>query len=208
MPDLKLRYFDFNGGRGEVARISMSLGGIPFEDDRIPVADWPAQREQTPFHALPVLEIDGQIITQCNAINRYVGKLAHLYPEDAVEAARCDEAMDAVEDVVTRVVATFGISDAAELRAAREAIVEGPIRLYLSRLQEMLVARGGEFFADGRLTVADLKVFVWIRNLRSGVLDHVPPDLTDRVAPKLVEHHDRVASHPGVLAYYEKLSSP
>jgi glutathione S-transferase len=193
MPDLILRYFDFNGGRGEVARISMSLGGIPFEDDRIPVADWSAHKERAPFHALPVLEIDGQIITQCNAINRYVGKLAHLYPEDAVEAARCDEVMDAVEDVVTRVVATFGISDTAELRAAREA---------------MLVARGGEFFADGRLTVADLKVFVWIRNLRSGVLDHVPPDLTDRVAPKLVEHHDRVASQPGIVTYYEKLSSP
>ena len=34
-----------------------------------------------------------------------------------------------------------------------------------------------------RLTIADLKVFVWIRHLRSGALDHIPADLPDRIAP-------------------------
>ena len=32
---LKLTYFDFHGGRGEPARIALSIGGIPFEDDRV-----------------------------------------------------------------------------------------------------------------------------------------------------------------------------
>ena len=58
--------------------------------------------------------------------------------------------------------------------------------------------------AADRLTVADLKVFVWIRHLRSGVLDHVPADLPDRVAPKLVEHYERVKNDPRVQAYYAK----
>jgi glutathione S-transferase len=52
------------------------------------------------------------------------------------------------------------------------------------------------------LTVADLKVFVWIRHLRSGQLDHIPTDLVDRVAPLLVEHTERVANLPKVSAYY------
>ncbi|MDH3212201.1 MAG: glutathione S-transferase family protein [Myxococcales bacterium] len=203
MSRLKLSYFDFNGGRGEVARLAMSLGGVPFEDHRIPVADWPSVRNRTPFHAVPLLEVDGEVITQSNAINRFVGKLANLYPDDPLQAARCDEVMDAVEDVVTRVVATFGIEDESEKRAARETLVEGPMRLYLEKLQEMLVARGGSYFADDRLTVADLKVYVWIRSLRSGILDHVPPDLTDRVAPRLVEHCDRLSGHPGIVAYYD-----
>ena len=30
------------------------------------------------------------------------------------------------------------------------------------------------------VSVADIKVFVWIRHLRSGALDHVPTDLPDR----------------------------
>ncbi|HJY06505.1 MAG TPA: glutathione S-transferase family protein, partial [Bryobacteraceae bacterium] len=55
-----------------------------------------------------------------------------------------------------------------------------------------------------RLTVADLKVFVWIRHLKSGVLDHIPADLPDHVAPKLVEHYERVKNDPRLQAYYAK----
>ena len=94
---------------------------------------------------------------------------------------------------MTRTVATFGMEDAEALRAAREELVDGPITLYLRRLQDILIARGGAYFAADRLTVADLKVYVWILNLRSGVLDHVPKDLVDRVAPELAKHCDRVA---------------
>jgi len=152
---------------------------------------------------MPLLHVDDAVITQSNAINRFVAKLADLYPVDPLEAARCDEVMDAVEDIVTRVVATFNIEAAVEKRSAREALVNGPIPLYLTKLQEMLLARGGSCFADDRLTVADLKVYVWIGNLKSGVLDHIPPDLTDRVAPRLVEHYERITAHPRISDYYD-----
>lgn len=204
MRKLKLSYFDFDGGRGEVARLAMSIGGIPFEDDRIPVSDWSTVKQNMPLHAVPVLEIDGRPMTQSNAINRFVGKLANLYPDDAVEAARCDETMDAVEDIVAQVVRTFGMDDQEALRAAREALADGPITLYLEKLNEMLVETGNAYFADDRLTVADLKVFVWIRGLRAGLLDYIPADLTERIAPQLAEHCDRVGAHPGVVAYYDR----
>jgi hypothetical protein len=54
------------------------------------------------------------------------------------------------------------------------------------------------------LSVADLKVFELIRNLRSGAIDYVPTDLPDRFAPELVEHYERVKSDPRVSAYYSK----
>ena len=82
--------------------------------------------------------------------------------------------------------------------------MEGPLRLYLTRLQERLEAQGGLYFAGNRLSVADLKVFVWIGHLKSGKLDHIPTDLPDRVAPKLVEHHERVKAVPEIRAYYAK----
>jgi glutathione S-transferase len=63
---------------------------------------------------------------------------------------------------------------------------------------------GGRYCAVDRLSVADLKVFVWIRHLKSGVLDHVPANLPDRVAPKLVEHYERVKNDPRIQAYYAK----
>jgi glutathione S-transferase len=206
MPKLELTYFDFHGGRGEVARLAMAIGSVPFDDHRIPVASWSDMRDKTPLHAVPLLKVDGEVITQSNSINRYVGKLAGLYPEDPLEALRCDEVMDAAEDVMTRIVATFGM-DGEELRAARTALVNGPISLYLTRLNEMLAERGGEYFAAKRLTVADLKIFVWVRSLRTGHLDHIPTDLTDRVAPGLLAHCDRIAKLPAIRAYYENFPS-
>ena len=204
MAKLKLTYFDFHGGRGEPARLALSIGGIAFEDDRIQPADWERRKADTPFGALPVLEVDGQIVAQSNAINRYVGKLADLYPSDPWQAALCDEIMEAVEDINTKIGATFFLPE-EQKKAQREALVEGPIPFYLTRLQQRLEAHGGRYFAADRLSVADLKVFVWIRHLRSGALDHVPTDLPDRVAPKLLEHYERVKNDPRVKAYYAKL---
>jgi len=201
MNKLKLVYFDIDGARGEAARLAMVIGRVPFEDDRVKFADWESRKPGTPFGALPVVELDGQSVAQSNGINRYVGKLAGLYPSDAWQAALCDEAMDAVEEIATRVWSTMPLP-AAEKKVQRESLAAGPLSYSLDRLQGRLVAQGGQYFADSRLTVADLKVFVWIHHLRSGQLDHVPVDLPDRVAPRLVEHYERVKEYPAVKAYY------
>jgi glutathione S-transferase len=84
------------------------------------------------------------------------------------------------------------------------ALVNGSMPKYLGWLQSQLHAHGGEYFADHRLTVADLKVFVDVRGLNSGRLDHVPTDLVEQVAPALNAHMKRVAEHPAVAAYYAK----
>jgi len=205
MAKLKLTYFDFHGGRGEPARIALSTGGIPFEDERVKGTDWERRKPGTPFGALPLLEKDGEILAQSNAINRYVGRLTNLYPSDPWQAALCDEIMEAVEDITNKIAATMFLSD-EQKKAQRKALVEGPLPFYLARLQQRLEAHGGRYFAGGKLSVADLKVFVLIRQLKSGVLDHVPADLPDRIAPKLVEHYERIKNEPGVKAYYAKHS--
>lgn len=203
MAKLKLSYFDFDGGRGEPARLALHIGGIAFEDHRIAGKDWPAVRDKTPFFALPTLEIDGQVVSQSNSINRYVGKLSGLYPKDDRQALLCDEVMDAAEDIGTRIGHTIDLPEDAK-KKAREDLVAGRIPRYLEQFQARLKAAGGEYFADKRLTVADLKVFMLIRWLRSGALDHIPKDLVDRVAPLLAKHFERVASHPGVVEYYKR----
>jgi len=206
MPKLKLTYFDIHGGRAEPARLALYLGGVAFEDERISFQEFGAKRAGYPFKRVPVLQVDDAELSQCNSINRYVGKLAGLYPSDPLQAAYCDETMDAVEDIVSQQVVTMRINDEAEKKSAREALADGPITLYLQRLQTMLEARGGEYFADGRLTVADLKVMVWVRSLRAGILDYVPADLPDKQAPKLVDHLTRVLEHPKVAEYYARFS--
>lgn len=206
MPQLKLTYFDFHGGRGEPARLAMHIGGIAFEDHRFPSTQFAEVRKATPFGQVPTLHVDDTLVTQCDSINRYVGKLAGLYPEDPYQALLCDEVMYVVEEASVRLGPTFRMTG-DEQKEARLALVNGSMPLYLGWLQSQLMAHGGEFFADNRLTVADLKVFVDVRALNSGRFDHVPADLVERVAPALNAHMQRIANMPAVLQYYAKFGA-
>jgi glutathione S-transferase len=201
MPKLVLTYFDLDGSRGEVARLAMHLAGIAFVDKRIAGKDWPALRNSTPFQSLPVLEVDSQVIAQSNTINRYVGKLAGLYPKDDWNAARVDEVMDAVEDMIILIGNTFALEGEAK-KKAREALAAGSIPHFLRQFEARLKAGGGEWFVENRLTVADLKCYLLVRWLKSGMLDHIPADLVDRHAPLLAAHLERVQNHPKIAAYY------
>ena len=78
------------------------------------------------------------------------------------------------------------------------------ITRYLEQFQARLKAAGGEYFSAKCLTVADLKMFMLTRWLRSGVLDYIPKDVVDRAAPLLVEHFERMASHPKIAEYYKR----
>lgn len=204
MPRLKLTYFDIDGGRAEAIRLALTIGKMHFEDHRISISEWNDYRKKMPLWQVPVMEIDGEAVTQTNSLLRFAGKAAGLYPDDALAALHCDEVMATVEDILSRVVATLFIQDEEEKRQKREALAAGPLTLYLDRLEAVLKARGGLYFAGDRFSVADLKVFVWIRSLRNGTLDYVPVDLVDRVAPILVDHFDRIAAHPDIVAYYEQ----
>jgi glutathione S-transferase len=81
-------------------------------------------------------------------------------------------------------------------------LAEGWLPIYCKGLGQLLQRGGGEFFADQRLTVADLKVFILTRWLSRGVLDHIPKDLVSSVAPELIEHEQRIAQDPRVIAWY------
>jgi glutathione S-transferase len=206
MSKFKLTYFDFNGGRGEPIRIAFHAAGIDFEDHRIPFEEFMKTRSEMRFTCAPVLDIDDVTVTQSNSMLRYVGKLAGLYPKDDMQALYCDEAMDAVEDLLHQIVQSFGLKG-DELKAAREKLCSGWISVYVRGLAEILERAGGEYFADNRLTVADLKVYVQIQWLRNGTLDHVPTDLVDKLAPGLVQHEERVGNDPIVTAYYAAIAS-
>ena len=206
MAQLKLTYFDFHGGRGEPARLALHIGGIAFEDSRFAFPQFAEVRKATPFGQVPTLHVDGVQVTQSDAITRYAGKLTGLYPEDAFQALLCDEVLDAVEDVNVKVGTSFGLTGDA-LKEARTALVNGALTQYLGWLQTQLLAHGGVFFADNRLTIADLKVFVFVQGLNSGRLDHVPTDLVEKVAPAVNAHRQRLAETPAIAQYYARFAA-
>jgi glutathione S-transferase len=205
MPQLKISYFDTHGGRAEPVRLALAIGNIAFEDHRFSYPEFGEIRKNTPFGQVPTLEVDGVQVTQCDSILRYAGQLAGLYPSDAYQALLCDEVMYVVEEAGVKMGPTYRMAG-EEQKAARLALVNGSIPVYLRWLEKQLLAHGGEYFADNRLTVADLKVFIDVRTLNSGRLDHVPTDLVEQVAPALNAHAKRIGEHPAVVAYYAKFA--
>lgn len=203
MDQMKLTYFDIDGGRAEPARLALRIGGIAFEDCRFAFTDFAEIRKATPLSQVPTLLVNGVQVSQSSAITRYVGKLTGLYPDDAFQALLCDEIIDGVEDAGVKLGTTYGLTG-DDLKKARLDLVNGALTKYLSWLQKQLDARGGEYFAANRLTIADLKVFVFVRSLNSGRLDHVPTSLVETVAPKLNAHMQRIASVPAIAQYYSR----
>lgn len=201
MNKLKLTYFDFSGGRAEPARLALHIGGIPFEDHRFAPADFPEVRKATPLGQVPTLQVNDVQVTQSDAITRYAGKLAGLYPEDPFQALLCDEVLGALEDINISIGATFRMTG-DELKNARQALAAGTLPKYLRWLEQQLASHGGEFLADHRLTIADLKAFVVLRWLGSGKLDHIPVDLIETAAPKLQDYVSRIAKLPAIVEYY------
>jgi glutathione S-transferase len=201
MTHYRLTYFNVDGGRAEPIRIALHAAGIAYEDHRLSFQEFGENRASYRFSCVPVLEIDGQPVTQSNALTRFVGKMAGLYPDDPMQALYCDEAMGAVEDATHHIGSTMRLQG-DELRAARIKLVEGWLPIYLKGLGDLLNRGGGEFFADNRLTVADLKVSGLTGWLTHGALDHIPGDLVEQVAPGLVGHAARIAQDPRVTAYY------
>ena len=203
MDQLKLTYFDIDGGRAEPARLALRIGGISFEDCRFAFGEFAEIRKTTPLSQVPTLHVNDVQVTQSSAITRYVGKLTRLYPEDAFQALLCDEIIDGVEDVSVKLGATFGLTG-DDLKRARTEFADGPLTKYLRWLQKQLEEHGGEYFAANRLTIADLKVFVFVRGLNSGRVDHIPTDLVETVAPKLNAHMQRIASVPAIAQHYSR----
>lgn len=201
MAKLKLTYFDFSGGRAEPARLAFHIGGIPFEDYRFSRGEFEAVKNAAPLGQVPTLRIDDLDVTQSDAITRYAGKLAGLYPDDPLQALFCDEIMAALEDVLVKIGATFRMQG-EELKVARLALAGELLPRYLCWLEARLEQHGGEYLADKRLTIADLKAYTVLRWIASGMLDYIPSDLLETCAPKLRKYVDHISRLPPIAQYY------
>jgi len=206
MSTFKVTYFDIDGGRGEPLRIVLHAAGIAFEDVRWSFAEFAEKRQALPFHAVPAMEMDGVLFTQSNALCRYIGKRCDLYPEDALQALYCDEVLDALEDLTHYLVQTFNLSG-DELKAARETFMNRRLTVFIKALDGLLVRGGGQYFANQRLSIADLKMAGMLTSIRRGNLEHIPADFVEKLAPDLARLQQRVEDEPVVKAYYNSRNS-
>jgi len=199
-PRPKLTYFDAPASRGEECRLALHLAGVDFEDVRIKGADWPGLKPTTPFGGMPVLELPGHPpLAQSNAILVLIGRRHDLHPKDDFEAARHEAMMQHVEDLRTTLGPSMRMND-DDKRAARQTLAGDYIPAWAAFAERQLTSEG-PFFAGAKLHVIDLKLYMVVRWVTSGTLDHIPAT-SFAASPKLVRVHDAVRDHDGVKAWY------
>jgi glutathione S-transferase len=200
----RLIYFDFAGSRGEECRLALHLGGFDFDDVRIQSAEWAALKPNTPYGALPILELPGKpALAQSNPILVYVGGQCGLHPNDPYEAAQHEALMEYVEDLRHTVGPTLRISDEAQKRAAREELARNFLPNWAANVEKQL---GDHPFVGGsKLNVVDLKLYMIVRWFASGTVDHVPSTVFDAF-PKLNRVYRSVSEHAGVKAWLERMA--
>lgn len=91
--DLTLYYLPLRA-RAEPIRMVLAYGGIPHNFVTVSMSDWSAAKTNkaiAPFGQLPTLALsNGDVIAEAGAIIRFVAKLAKIYPDDPLLAAKAD----------------------------------------------------------------------------------------------------------------------
>lgn len=205
MPSYKLYYFSLPG-RGEVARLCAAIGGLELDDMRFSFEEWPKHKAAMPFGQAPVLEVDGKMLAQSAAIDRYLAGQAGIVPSDAWQAALADQAYCFCHDMMQPLYDTFKIKELDEKIKARQDAIAGPLKAKLEMASKLVAGAGDGFIAGPELSHGDLNLFCTLSTMVSGWMDGVPKTLLDDY-PVLKAYRNKVASHPKVKAYYEQDSN-
>jgi glutathione S-transferase len=185
----------------------LRFGGIEFEDYRFANRDeWVSQwKPQAIYGQCPLLEVDGKMLAQSNAIERYAASLTSgLIPTDLWEQAKMNEAIAFQQEILDVLYPTYYITDADERIKARKALAEeGSLKTKLDLLSTIIDSRTTTFLVSEFPTYADFSVFKNLSHLASGTIDGIEATYLDRW-PKLKAFHDVVAIIPQVKAMYSK----
>ena len=193
----------FHGrGIGEPVRLLLTLGDVDFADRRYTIDEFAGATDfkaRLPFGQTPALEIDGELYGQTDSVARLAAKLAGLYPEDPLLAARSDMIVVHQAEIQSAIakMSFDGVPGAPgtkmlpeQERAARiRAWSEEALPAQLARLENLA---GDGYMVGGALTWADVCVFNRINQL----LDFDPKLLNEN--KKLCAVFNEVAAEPAI----------
>jgi glutathione S-transferase len=196
-----MKLYDFTlSGHSHRARLFLGLLGIPY--DLVPV-DLAAGEHKSadflalnPFGQVPVLEDDGVIVPDSNAILVYLAtkyRRADWLPEDAAGAARVQRWLSvaagqiAFGPAAARMVTLFGAAfDHREVTARAHAIL---------KLVEQSVAKQ-DWLAGAHATLADVALYSYVARAPEG-------DIDLSSYPRIRAWLERIEALPGFVPFPE-----
>ena len=207
---IKIYYSHLPFWRAEVLRVSLFIKDIPFEDVRVSREEFIhmiktgflPNGKRSPFHQLPVMEVDGEIIGQTGAIARYCGKISNLYADDMLKAAKIDQIIDAATDITNVVSPTIREKDEVKKIEDRKILVNKLLPRWFRYLENLLLEDDSTWFVE-KMTIADIAMWRLLGWLTSGIIDGIPTSVVDDF-PKLKNIHHQVHTHPKVQEWMLK----
>jgi len=208
---IKIYYSHTPFWRAEVLRVSLFISNTPFEDVRISREEfinmiktgYLPNGKKVPFHQLPVIEVDGEIIGQTGAIARYCGKISNLYSNDNINAAKIDQIIDAATDITNLVSPTIREKDEQKKIEDRLLLKNKLLPRWFRYLENILSESTSDWFVENKMTIADIAMWRLLGWLISGIIDGIPTTIVDSY-PKLKNIHTNVHHHPKVQEWMLK----
>ncbi|KAJ1627303.1 glutathione S-transferase [Pavlovales sp. CCMP2436] len=205
-PKLQLVYFGVRA-RAEAPRMILHYGGVPYTEETCQSffgKPWGGPEGAkasglAPFGQLPLLAVDGRVLGQTAAINRYCAALCpaalSLVPADPVDAAWCDGIFEAAQELspVNPCVNAWRGEDFAAKKADFLANTLPPRLANLNKILEG--DHGGPFTTGAEVRYCDFSVyhqFDLCRLLEPAVFDPLPA---------VRRFMGAVEALPGVTAY-------
>ncbi|XP_067933702.1 glutathione S-transferase 1-like isoform X1 [Watersipora subatra] len=151
---MKLIYFDTKG-RAEGTRLLFKLAGKDFIDCRLTKEEWAALKPSTPKGQLPVLEVDGKMICESNAIARYVARELNLYGSSNWEAAVVDMIAESCSGIGEKAFHALYAKTEEEKAEAAKSVTE------VLQATDKLTAhiKKGKFILGDKASLADTAVY-------------------------------------------------
>jgi len=151
MPQYKLTYFQLRG-KAEAIRMTFSVAGVEFEDVRVSIDDWVTKLKHSgisPTGVLPVLEFDGEVLTESKAILSFVAKEFNLAPEGNFQQAQADMLALMIGDLENMLSAASASNDPEKKEKALKTASEEAIPGKCAYFEKFLLANSKQGFFIG-----------------------------------------------------------
>lgn len=125
-------------------------------------------------------------------ILRWAARQSDLYPKDINDALLCDEIVDSLGEVRSRIPEH---KDDSERKKLREEFIQGVGAKYMDYVSRRLEGRGGPYFLGKQFTMADLVFARFLAGIQEKRYDHITLEHFDKW-PAIKKHFEAVKVHP------------
>merc|ERR1719370_2039487 len=150
-------------------------------------------------YQVPVLTVDGTTLAQSMTIARYLAREYGLNGGSNLENAQAEEIVDVINDLQQAIYTAMFVKDPAEKEEKMGEVTSKTLPQGLLRLEKVLVARGGQFFAGNAFTWAELHFLQFVDLAKTLGND----DQLLQATPKLSDLDKRVRAVPNIAKWFE-----